>query len=196
MIATLDECPPARLDCAPAIDDADAGEWHLVQAKRQREKRLAVDLYRLGLDFFFPISERVKKTAWRQRIVSYAPLFPPYLFLRGGQEEIGAALGTQFIHRVARIPNQNRLRRELANIERAIALNPRIEQCEFAVQGRRVRVTEGAFEGLEGIVLKRGKDTLIVISVEQVGQAAMEIDAGLLTVATMEIDQSKLEPAD
>lgn len=177
MLATI-ECPPARLDCAPRIDDAEAGEWHLIQAKRQREKRLAVELYRLGLDFFLPLSERVKRTAWRQRLVTYVPLFPPYLFVRGGENEIGAALSTHFIYRVSRVPNQSKLRANLANLERAIALNPRIESVDSYVKGQDVRVCEGPYEGLVGVYIQRGKDTLLQIEVEAFGgKAVMEIDA-------------------
>lgn len=176
MPTLLDECPPARLDCAPALDDATAGVWHLLFTKGQREKRLARDLYRLGADFFFPMSERVKRDAYRHRNVFIVPLFPNYLFLRGGADDIGRALATQHIIRVIPVVNQKKLRKDLLNMETAIRLDPRIEQAVEYVKGQRVEVVEGPFEGLRGIIIERGKDTLLQIEVESVGKAVMEID--------------------
>lgn len=179
----LDESPPQRPDCALPLDDPDAGTWFVLHTKSNLEWRLVQDLQRLGLDFYCPQCERTTRTAERKRTVSILPLFKNYLFLRGDAHAPGKAYGTFKLRNVIPVVNQDRIRKDLVNLERALTANPRVEQCTF-VDGKRYRVAEGPFEGIVGVVVRRGKDTLIVLSVESCGSA------------TMEIDGSKLEPVD
>jgi transcription antitermination factor NusG len=179
MLAQLDELPPQRPDCAPPLDDPDAGTWFVLHTKSNLEWRLAKELSRIGLEYFLPTYQKVIRTADRRRTVSILPLFKNYLFLRGNEHAPGLAYGTFKIRNVINVVNQKRIRADLANLELALGINPRAEPCGV-VQGRRYRVAEGPFEGVIGKVVERGKDTLIVLSVDPCGSVVMEIDSSKL----------------
>jgi len=179
----LDDCPPRRPEFAPALDDETAGRWWVLHTKAQMEKRVVLQFLDLGLDFFLPLAERLTYSGGKRRITLF-PLFGSYIFLRGGEHAPGLALGTQKLRQVIHVSNQAKLRADLVNLARALDVNPRIEQCDFAVAGRKVRVIEGPFEGVEGLIVKRTKGSVLVIEVESCGRA------------TLEIDQARVEPAD
>jgi transcription antitermination factor NusG len=183
MLAPPEAIPPQRPAGSPALDRQDAGEWWVLHTKSNLEWQLATDLLRLGIDYYLPQSESVARARGGGRAVSRLPLFKNYLFLRGDEFAPGKALATLKVRNVIRVVNQPRIRRDLLNLSHAIEINPRIEQCDFAVTGRRVRITCGVFEGVEGVVVSRGKFDLLVVEVESCGKAVMELPTSKLEAA-------------
>lgn len=188
MLNTLEIVPLERPECAPALDDPDAGTWWIAFTKSNRHYDFVRLAARDGIEYYLPLAERVTQTAEHKRRVSSYPLFGPYCFIRGDKFMPANALATQMLRQVIPVVNQDRLRRDLANL--GAALNApkgrQIERTELAVTGRKVRVAEGAFEGVYGTVAgRRGNSELLLIQVE-----------GMMGGAVMEIDASKLEPVD
>ena len=109
------------------------------------------------------------------------PLFSGYVFFRGARIERYKALQTGHIARVIEVDEQERLIRELRQIERVVLMGAAVEPFPFAKVGERVRITEGPFAGLEGVIeMRKGSDRLI-LSVDAINQAvALEVDASII----------------
>lgn len=185
-------CPPDELTCerpacAPALDDPDAGTWFIAFTKSNRHYDFVTLAGRASIEFYIPMAERIRTVAGGKRCVSTYPLFGPYLFFRGNQYTPAEALGTLMLRAVIPVVDQAKIRNDLANLDRALSSKNgrRVERCDVAIVGKRVRVSSGALEGLYGTVAgRRGNSDLLLIQVEgMMGGAIMEIDAGKLEAA-------------
>lgn len=174
---------PARPECSPAIDDPDAGTWHVAHTRINMERRVAQALFARDVDFYLPLVDRVVIQGGKRRVVP-TPAFSRYVFIRGGPDAPAAALATQKLLALLPIANQKQFRTELAAVERAIALNPRAEAAPYAVKGRRCRITAGGLSGAEGVVLDRKERTdriMVYLAITTLGQGVqIEVDASLL----------------
>jgi transcription antitermination factor NusG len=173
------ENPPMLPPPARSVRDLD-GCWWIAHTKARFEKALARDLLRCGAGYYLPLMERVNISRGRKRR-SLKPLFPSYVFLCGTEDDRSAALKTNRVCRIIKVPDQRALVDELANIEKAIASKVRIDPFPFAVEGQRCRVSAGLLQGLEGIVVRRAGSSVLVLQVNMIAQAAtLQIDADLL----------------
>lgn len=158
------------------------GVWWLVHTKPRNEKALGVDLRRLGIAHFLPLS-RVQRRYGGQRSFSRLPLFPGYLFLRGDDENRYAVLATQRAVGVIRVVDQELLHQELISLERVTASDELLDLYPGIRKGRLCRIVHGVLEGVEGMVLRRRGTCLVYLSVSLLGQSAeVEIDPALLEV--------------
>ena len=83
--------------------------------------------------------------------------------------------------RTIRVVDQERLIRELSQVQRALSADVPVDPWPYFREGRLVRVRVGPLRGVEGIVATRKSVTRLVLRVATLGQAvAVEIDAGLL----------------
>jgi hypothetical protein len=157
-----------------------SSRWVVLYTRARAEKALVRSLYRRQYAFFLPLHEKCVKAAGRLRR-AYLPIFPGYVFLYGGAQERMAALETNCVSRCIAVDAQDQLQRDLARVFRLMTSGlpllpePRLEP------GALVEVTCGAMEGLQGKVLKRGRQLRLVIEVHLLNQAvSVEIDRHLL----------------
>ena len=75
--------------------------------------------------------------------------------------------------------------RELQQLQRLIATNAPLTVESRLAPGRRVRVRQGPFAGIEGTVLVRRGETRLLVSINFLQQGA-----------SVEIDDFQLEPID
>lgn len=196
----LSDNPPVLTPGLRSIADA-VGRWWVAHTKSRCEKALAGDLLARGVAYFLPMTERVSVSGGRTRR-AMAPLFPSYVFFCGDERDDVSyrAAATGRLCRVIRVADQERLIRELIDVERVLAARAPLEPYPFAAVGRRCRVTAGPFRGLEGAVVRcDGAEggsarhcTRIVLEVGMLGRGvAMEIDAALLEL----VDRAAPEPS-
>jgi transcription antitermination factor NusG len=158
---------------------AGASPWWALYTRHQHEKTVAGMLATKGFDVFLPLYESVRRRKDR-RIVLSLPLFPGYVFVRGGLERRLQIVTTPGIHmilcrgdRVATIPDE-----EIHAVRTAVAGKLSIEPVPYLRCGERVRVTRGALEGIEGILLRKKNGSRLILSVDMLAQSAgVEIDA-------------------
>ncbi len=159
-------------------------QWMVVYTKPRQEKSLARDLLRQAIPFYLPL---VKKTLQysRRRMVSFAPLFDGYLFMLGSEKQRSLSLATNRVLRILPVNDGLRLLADLRQIERLIQANVPLTVESRLQAGRNVRVRNGPFAGLEGVVLRRRGETRLLVSVNFLQQGA-----------SVEIDDFRLEPLD
>ncbi|MBC7835862.1 MAG: hypothetical protein H7Y88_12300 [Phycisphaerales bacterium] len=155
-----------------------------MHTKPRQEKALASDLSALRIAHFLPLVKAVRYYGRRKCAVEL-PLFPGYLFLRGGAEDTYTADRTDRVAGILKVADQARLDEELSGIRRAIELDGRIEPYDGLVSGTEVEVTSGPFRGIRGIVDQAVPRDRLILRVSLLGKAAsLEIDRSLLLTTT------------
>jgi transcription antitermination factor NusG len=157
----------------------DSSSWWALYTRHQHEKTVADVLSNKGFDVFLPLYESVRRWKDRNKIISL-PLFPCYVFVRGGMSRRLQVVTTPGVHtilytgeRIAIIPTE-----EMDAIRRAVNSSSRIEPHPFLRCGESVRVTRGSLEGVVGVLVRKKSLYRLVLSVEMLAQSvSVEIDA-------------------
>jgi transcription antitermination factor NusG len=170
-------------------------EWWALYTRHQHEKTVAEILSMKGFEVFLPLYESVRRWKDRKKILSL-PLFPCYVFIRGGLMRRLEVVTTPGVHmilfrgeRIATIPES-----ELDAIRRSVEGRLSVEPHPFLKCGERVRVIRGSLQGVEGVLVRKKNLYRLVLSVAMLAQSAsVEIDvADVEPVATQRTDVSSL----
>lgn len=153
--------------------------WWALYTRHQHEKVVAEMLLAKGFEVFLPLYESVRHWKDRSKRLSL-PLFPCYVFLRGGIDRRLQAVTTPGVHMalsngegVALIPDE-----EIQAIRKAVGRPGRVEPYPFLKCGERVRVMRGCLEGVEGVLIRKKNLYRLVLSLDMLAQSvAVEIDA-------------------
>lgn len=151
--------------------------WHVAHVKPRCEKKLAEYCSRHGVRIDLPLREETK-VYQRRRVIVQKPVFPGYAFVflaDGGKETV---LKSNVIVRLIGVENQAQLVRDLAQIREALSIDPTLDACAAFQAGRRVRIRNGPFQGLEGVVQTFKGKTRLILNVEMIGQA-LAVEVGL-----------------
>ncbi|MHB0956106.1 MAG: transcription termination/antitermination protein NusG [Pirellulaceae bacterium] len=170
--------PEDLLSEAPITFDAESTDrrWWAVYTKSRQEKALARHLVGHEVPFYLPLIPKDNMIRGR-RVRTYVPLFGGYVFLFGSEEERVTTLTTNRISRILPVPDQEQLRRDLANVHGLIDRNAPLAVEQRLASGDLVRIRSGALRGLEGVVVKRHGKTRLLVAVKYLQQGvSVEID--------------------
>jgi len=157
----------------------EASDWWALYTRHQHEKTVAEMLSAKGFEVFLPLYESVRRWKDRKKMITL-PLFPCYVFVRGGLQRRLQVVTTPGVHmilfhgeQVAMIPGV-----EIEAIRKAVEGPLRVEPHPFLKCGERVRVTRGSLLGVEGILVRKKNLYRLVLSVDMMAKSvAVEIDA-------------------
>jgi transcription antitermination factor NusG len=153
--------------------------WYALYTRHQHEKMVDQVLTNKGFNSFLPLYLTTHN--WKDRTRSLSlPLFPCYVFLKGGIERRLQILTTPGIYGLvssagqpAAIPDV-----EIEAIRRVIQSGARVEAHPYLKCGNWVRVKCGPLAGIEGILVRKKNISRLVLSVEILGTAAaIEVSA-------------------
>jgi len=147
--------------------------WYALYTRHQHEKMVDQILTHKGFSTFLPLYATTHN--WKDRTKALSlPLFPCYVFLKGGIERRLQILTTPGIYGLvssaglpAAIPNM-----EIEAIRRVVESGTRVEAHPFLKCGNWVRVKCGPLTGIEGILVRKKNISRLVLSVEILGTAA------------------------
>ena len=151
--------------------------WYAVYTRHHHEKCVAGNVSGKGIETFLPLYN--VRSLWADRVKTIQkPLFPCYLFVRMALEGRLAVLQTAGVHFLVGtsdgpvpIPDH-----EIDAIQRAMMGRLRLEPCPFINVGDRVRITHGALEDIEGILIRKKSGYRVVLSIEMLQKSvAVEI---------------------
>jgi transcription antitermination factor NusG len=167
--------------------------WYAAYTRANHERRVAQELTDRGVEHFLPQYQSLRK--WKDREVEVSlPLFPGYVFVHMALERKlrvlqipGVACLVGFAGKPAAIANE-----ELARIREALSRKVVASPHPYLNVGRRVRVLDGPFAGLEGIVARRKKRNRLVLSLDLIERSiAVELgEANLEPVASGQTPRS------
>ena len=161
-----------------AISNGDS-HWWALYTRHQHEKVVADILSAKGFEVFLPLYDSIRRWKDRQKLLSL-PLFPCYVFVRGGVGRRLQVVTTPGVHmilnhgdHVAVIPED-----ESQAIRRTVEGPYRMEPHPFLRCGDRVRVIRGSLQGVEGLLIRKKNQVRLVLSVDMLAKSvAVEIDA-------------------
>ena len=160
------------------LENSVSGSWYAVHTRRQHEKVTAQILQNKGYEIFLPLY--IARHKWSDRIKRITlPLFPGYVFVReslGRWLQILTTPGVCGIvgcaGRPVAIPYP-----EIEAVRRIVESALSVEPHPYLKQGDSVRIKCGPLAGLQGILIRKDKQTRLVISVEMLGRsAAVDVD--------------------
>jgi transcription antitermination factor NusG len=169
-------------EIADIAGEAAAPWWHALYTRHQHEKVVAQALTGKGFDVFLPQYRAVHRWKDRQKELQL-PLFPNYVFIRGGLDRMLNIVTTPGVHTVvswggkpANIPTE-----EIEAVRRLVESPLKVEPYPFLKTGDWVRIKSGPLEGIEGILVRKTRGYRLVLSVEMLSKsAAVEVDASMV----------------
>jgi transcription antitermination factor NusG len=158
---------------SPSAQNNSESAWYAVYTRHQHEKTVAQILTVKGFETFLPLYQSPRRWQDRVKLLSL-PLFPCYVFLKGGLERRLAIATTPGIHAFVLSAGQpaSISAVEIDAIRRAIESGSHVEPHPFLKTGEWVRVKSGPFEGIQGILVRKKSLYRLVLSVEMLGKAA------------------------
>lgn len=151
-------------------------EWYACRTRARAEKKVDRLLTAAGVTSYVPLVERTRKWSDRSKQVTF-PLFPGYVFARFSLSSMSEIVRTPNLIEVVRVNGSPTPIREAviesirALVHGAHTVGEEPTTHDYLVRGQEVRVVQGPFEGLRGILTEvRGK-TRIVIRLEAIRQA-------------------------
>ena len=178
VLSEAERTPPAQLYTEP--------HWYACYTRARHEKQVEMQLRQRGLESYLPLVQQVRQWSDRKKAVQF-PLFPSYVFGRFTLSEVHAVLTTPGVSTIVRangyptpIPE-----RDLENVRTFVSalaesgLDP--DPRPFLAEGQWVRVLEGPFEGVEGVVVERRGRKRVLVGLAAIGQGLeIDIDTRLL----------------
>lgn len=166
--------------------------WHAIYTRHQHGKAVADILSRKGFEIFLPQYTSTRQWKDRRKEISL-PLFPSYVFIRGGLDGMLQIVMTPGVYwlvslgeRVAVIPQE-----EIDAVRRLIESSLRLEPHPFLKCGDWVRITSGPLEGVEGILVRKKGTFRLVLSVEMLQKSvAVEVDVSTVERAARDAAQT------
>lgn len=175
----LSENPPVSWPPEKSIRDF-SSLWWVAHTKSRNEKALAHDLIRKSVNYFLPMSWKVRRTRGR-KIKTLLPLFSGYLFFCGNENQRLEVLRTNRVANLIEVSDQKRLVSELVQIEQAIQAGAPLLPHKYIKVGQRCRVIAGPLADLVGITVKTKKTTRLVLQIDMLGQAtSVEVDTDMI----------------
>ncbi len=153
-----------------------AEPWWVAHLRSRQEKMLARYLREYHIPFYLPqMEKRVRRSG--RTFISYLPLFSGYVFFRGGREEKLRALKSNVVVKLLEPPDQAEISAELRQLHELQLTEARLKPHPYIGPGDIVLITEGAFQGYRGVVVKEKGVTRLIVSVSFIRQSvALEID--------------------
>jgi transcription elongation factor/antiterminator RfaH len=154
-------------------------QWYAACTRSNHEKCAATHLEQRSIEHFLPLYDSVRKWKDRRKRLE-RPLFPGYLFVRIPLQERLRVLVTPgvvrlvaFDNRPAALPDQ-----EIETLRNVLVNGIHSEPHPYLSVGRRVRITRGAFAGVEGMLIRKKGRVRLVLSIDLIRQSAMiEVDS-------------------
>ena len=154
--------------------------WWVAHTRSRQEKSLARYLLPFGVPFFVPQHEKKLRRGKKQRR-SYLPLFPGYLFFRGSLAERQTAFQSRLIVQILEVADQVCLQKELHELHALQQAGATLIPLEELHAGDPVQVTEGAFQGYSGFVMRDQARLRLLVSITMLRKTvAVEFDREVL----------------
>lgn len=144
--------------------EQESGQWWALYTLPRREKALMRWLRSAGFPHYAPLIKRRTRSPAGRTLLSYVPLFPSYVFLKGDEANRSQSMTSKCIARCLEVEEPIQLVRDLRQIRMLVNSGTPLTPEARLNPGTKVRIKSGAMAGMEGTILKRhGIDRLLVV---------------------------------
>jgi len=153
--------------------------WFALYTRSRHEIVVKSQLDGKGIENFLPVFTRVSRWKDRKKLITL-PLFPGYLFvhiLLKDRLDVLKAFGSVGLvgdgQKPLAIPED-----QIHRIQSFVEYGLRCDPHPYLKTGHRVRITEGPFKGIEGILARKKKRDILVVSIDLIQRAvSVEIES-------------------
>jgi len=163
------EAMQSQLICATQLSpvDGEGMNWYAVHTCAHQEKHVAERFERRDIEFCLPLYHTIRRRSDR-RVALSLPLFPGYLFVHIA---LASRLQVLEVPHVVRLVGSHKHpsalpKKEIDLLRRGLSGQVHAEPCRYLTAGCRVRVVNGPFEGVQGILVSRGRNPRVIIAIE------------------------------
>ena len=172
-----------------------SGPWHVLHVLSNHEKRVAQHLVARSVEHYLPLyTERVK---WTDRIaVVERPLFSGYVFARFAPQSRRSVISIPgVLHLLGQEERDMVSCAELDRIRNGLASGLLMRPHGLVAVGTRVRVRDGVFAGVEGVVREMRRQCRVIITLAAVHLSfSLDVELGDLEVLKMPVAKAGLKP--
>lgn len=169
-----EKTPPSRFPERPI--SAATERWWVAKVKPRMEKQLAFDFIKFGVEYYLPLFKKVTfRPGTNKKRIFIVPLFPGYIcFAQDTPKDI---FRTGRVVNIIEIRYQQRFIKELEQVRFALEGGFQVEPIDetFEIETT-VEVISGTLRGVRGVIASIKNNRKLVISVEGLGQAAVQVD--------------------
>lgn len=157
---------PSRFPGDLSLEDK-LGLWWILHVRPNCEWKIARYLLRHDICYYFPLYNRKTRVGYlRRERITLAPLFRGYICFALHREKHSLLYDSRDFTRIIQIKNQEKFVRELEFVARAIKTEKDLLLKPGILKGRKVIVTSGQLQGVEGIIIGQSKKGRFAITVE------------------------------
>ncbi len=138
-------------------------KWYALYTKPRQEFKANEQLKEMEIITYLPLITKVKQWSDRKKKV-IEPLFKSYIFINASDSERYVSVQAKSIVKVvnfhgvpATIPNW-----QIENLQKMLVTNPDAFVTDLIKIGTHVKIIEGPFAGVEGIVSKHSNDERVL----------------------------------
>ncbi len=146
--------------------------WMVLYLKPRCEKKLAEYCRVKNLEHYLPLRME-RKIYQRRKVIVEKPVFPGYFFVSADDEKRLGLLKTNNVVRMIVPPREQDFLFELDQIRKALTADPTLGSRVALERGKHVRITGGAFMGIEGMVSAIKGESKVYLNVEILGRAVV-----------------------
>lgn len=167
--------------------------WYVAYVKNRHEKKMAERLRSMKIEYFLPVQQEIRQWKDRKKKVECV-VIPMMLFVKATEEERMEVLKMDSVvcfmtlrgeRKPAVIPEKE-MERFMFLLTNA---TDRVEIIDELLQpGKPVKVIKGPLKGMEGELVERAGKTKIMVRLELLGTAGVEMEAGMVETMTQETE--------
>jgi transcription antitermination factor NusG len=161
------------------LNEFDTAHWYAVYTRCHHEKTAAAQMGKRAIEHFIPMYETV--STWKDRRKRLElPLFPGYIFVRIPLQHRVSVLVVPGVVRLVGFNNQAAALpdEEIDRLRTLVKQRLHAEPHPYLTAGRRVRITRGALQGMEGILIRKKGRLRLLLSIDLIRQSALiEVDS-------------------
>lgn len=147
--------------------------WYVLYVKPRTEKKVVEWMKFYRFFYHLPLYLKIRKVQ-RRKVRVYLPLFPGYVFTRLNPDERLTILKTNLIISTIQVDKPRKMIHQLRQIKNATRNGPVVKVHHSFKEGDLVKITSGAFRGVEGVVKREGAKATLCLNCEILG-ASVEV---------------------
>ena len=144
-------------------------EWFAVRTRPRHEKLVSRQLETTGVESFLPLCSQLRSWSDRKKLVEL-PLFPGYIFVRTSHTSTARVRVFQARGVVGFVGPNNQATpipaQQIETVRSLMHAQVDYRPHPYLNIGQRVRIQNGALQGLEGILIRVASDHSLIVSVD------------------------------
>ena len=183
-------------EAPPPVGSDSTEPWFAVYTTSRHEKRVAQHMEQREIEHFLPLYRTNRKWRDGSRVTLELPLFPCYIFVRIQRSERARVLGVPGALALINGTGGDPAVIQGAAIEalRSGVANGTVEPHPILTVGQHVRIHQGPFAGMLGVVARKKNGFRVVLTLQQIMQSlAIEVNESDVEVLDAALPAKRFE---